>query len=537
MFGVPKNLWKELLFGSQGREKLLIGAEKVYKAVSATMGPAGKLAVFEDGTQVFPRTTKDGVSVARNIILKDNAEQIGASMVIQAASRQVKDSGDGTTLVTVLAYNMIKNGLAAIYSGVNPAQLRKGIDTGIREIIEALKSISVKIKPKDLKFIAKIAMNGDEQTAELIAEAIEKTGKLGVVTHDRAKDQDDHHVEYIEGYEWGAGNIYQEFVNQANGTCEELNPAIILSDSPLAWGDDLQKLYEIVQRRPTFVICNEVRDEALQAMVKNLAKGIRIIPVRIGGLPKEREYILQDLKAITGASIVGQKTGKLWKNITEADVGQCEKLMTHPGKTRIYGGSKEAVAERVKFLEAKKKLLSEDKHEVELIEKSMAKLTGGMAIIRIGGSTESEQTEIMDRVDDAIHACRSAEEEGIVPGGGVALLQCKTAHGKTVAISPLSKDANIGRDIVLKAIECQAAKILENADIRPDLVIEKILSGERAGYDIYKENSEVKSMIDQGIVDPTKVIRTALLNAASVAKMILQSEVVIIDNEIKSDKK
>lgn len=516
---------KEIRFNKHALNKIYNGVHKVYSAVSPTMGPAGNLVIFDDMGTVYPRSTKDGVTVAQQVSLEDHAENQGASLLIQAANRQVNDSGDGTTLVVVLAHEMIKEGIKAMKRGVNPTLLREGIDTQIKIVISHLKRMSISVDEKGITNVARIATNGNVMLAKLISDAVNKVGKEGLVTKERAKNTNQHEVEYAEGYEFACGNIYREFVNNNKGTCELESPLVIVSDKPLAWGKDLEHIAKLVDKRPTAIFCETIKDEALQGMVNNVKNGYRIIPIRPGALPMERRYRLADIAALTGAFYMSDHTAMDYKDLKEEHLGTCERIVSRPKKTVLFGGDKESIERRVKELKLTRGI-KDDEQELEYIDKSIAKLKGGMAIIRVGGSSETEQDEILDRVDDAIHACKSAQEEGIVAGGGVALLQILNKLTNIFS----NKDKSMGATVVNKALEAPARKILSNADIKPNKFIDEIKKSSALGYNLFARSLlRVQSMVGFEVIDPTKVLRTGLLNASSVAKMVLQSKVLISD--------
>jgi len=506
---------KELYFNNEAIQPLLTGAEKVYKAVSSTYGIAGHLVGFDSPNSVYPRFSKDGVSVSRQIALPDKAENIGAMLLIQAANKQVSDTGDGTTLTVILAYEIIKAGLKSVNSGVNPTVLRNEINECVGRIIEKLTLASIKVTPKLLHDVAIISCNNDSKLGGLIADAILKVGEYGVVTHDKSKTGCTY-TEYSDGYQFNYGIKYQQFItNQRKQILELENPLVIISEKPLSWGDDLNKLVQASNKKPIVIINDELSEdgEAFQTILEAAKKGFRLYVIKTNiNEPMRRKYVLDDLATLCGTKVYT----KGWAKFEKSDFGTCEKIVSMPSKTTII--TDKVALRRIKELKVSLSNTDNDA-EKELIKESIARLSNGVATIRVSGATETEQLEILDRVDDAIRACKSAQEEGVIDGGGVALL--KTANGFN-QLAP-------GWNIILEAIQKPIAKLLSNANLKSDLIVEKILTGEAKGYDIFSGETTKTSMIENNIIDPLKVVRTALINAVSVASIVLQTNVLITD--------
>jgi len=507
---------RDIIFDDEVTKKLFFGAEKVYKAVSATYGIGGHLVGYESyqGT-VYPKFTKDGVSVARQIILADQAENIGALLLIQAANKQVQDTGDGTTLTVVLAYEIIKAGLKAINAGVNPTILRRNIEQTTARVIESLTAASIKATPELLRNVATISCNNDSVMGNMIADAVLKVGECGIVSHDKSKTGKTY-VEYSNGYEFNHGIKWREFItNLSKATLEVNNPLVVVTDKTLSWGNDLNKIVQAANKRPLIIISDEfVEDsEAFQAILKGRKEGYQIFNIKTNiNAPIQRKYMLDDIAAICGTEVYSKE----WLSFTEADFGTCDKITSAFNKTTIIGAEP---TRRVSELTASLSNIDEP-YEMDLAKESIAKLTGGMAIIRVYAPTESELNELIDRVDDSIRATKSAQEEGVVNGGGVALL-------KAIPFPRFD-------DIVIDAIQKPIAKLLSNANHKSDLIIEKILHCEAQGYNVFNGETTEDSMIEQNICDPLKVIRSALLNAVSVASIALQTNVLItVDKESK----
>jgi chaperonin GroEL len=522
---------KSFRFSKEARDKLLSGARIVHDAVGATMGPSGQLVAFNMPTSLYPALTKDGVSVASMIALKDEQENIGAMMLIQAARKQVIEAGDGTTLTVILSYKIFSKGVDALGKGTDFVEITRGIREATKRLETIIRNHARTSTPADIVHIATIATNNDVQLGHIIADAVNKTGIHGIVAYAKS-DTDQHKCEFVDGYQWNSGIEYKEFTNSPNGLFLE-NPLILVTDQVISYADELVPIIARIQEYypgkkpdkfpPLVIIGREVRGDAMTAIIGNLTKELCFIyHIRPGGglMTKEQEYCLRDICALTGAAYISEKSGIRIKDVSYAQLGTCAQLVSGREKTvlRAVINKSKAVEERIKFLKDTKANIT-DELEKKYCDTSIAKLLGGMATIMVGGKTSSEQQEVMDRVDDAIKSCRAAQEEGIVRGGGVAML---TAFREFV---PENKGEQILADVLLYPAE----KILGNAHIKDSKkIIENIIDGKCNGYNI-ETGKVAKDMFDMGIVDPAKVVVNALKNAASVAALMLQTDVIITD--------
>lgn len=511
---VPKNI----IFDDEVIVKLVTGAEKAYKAVSATYGIGGHFVGFESSNSVYPKFTKDGVSVARQIVLPAPAENIGALLLIQAANKQVEQTGDGTTLTVVLAYEIIKAGLKAISMGINPAILRSEITNTLSIIIKKLIELSIPSSPELLRNVATIAANNNEALGTIIANAVTDVGKYGVVTHDRSKTGKTY-VQYSDGYSFDNGIKWREFVTNAQTqTLEIENPLILVSDKQIAHGNHINKISKIANKRSLIIINDNYQEdcEAHVAVLASFKEGHRIYNIKTNiGDPMRRKYALEDIAALCNTEVYRGE----WVSIADSNFGNCTKVVSSFSKTTITGTQ---VDRRVNELKASLSNVDSE-YEIDLIKESIAKLSNGVATIFVGGATEVEHKELADRVDDAIRACVSAQEEGVVDGGGVALINVLKTFLKDTEGFTLSSGDRIFFEVLQKPIQ----KILSNANMKSDLIVEKILKDEAHGYNINTGLSTKESMIVSHVIDPLKVVRTALINATSVASIMLQTNVLI----------
>lgn len=517
---LPKNFY----FNGTAMRKLMKGAEKVYNAVSVTAGASGNLVMMNDASSVFPRATKDGVTVASNIYLKDEAENFGAMQLIQASREQVKESGDGTTLTIILAYEFLKRGMKAIKCGADPVGIIKGMKTAVDKVISQLEADSKETTDEDIIDVATVACNGNRDIGKIISDAIIKVGRNGIVSH-ASSFTGKTFVEYSEGYQWDRGYEYTQFMNNSlTGTMDFDNPLILVTDMPMAFGSDLAKAASIAKNRPLIIIAEDVKDEALASMVseENRQQGYRFATIKVGGHDKKAKFVLEDIAGLTGATVISRENGLTFDTLEEKHLGTCDKISSsYLEKTIIHGGN------TGKRLGELKNIKTEDEYLKDLIKNSIAKLDGGLAVIKVYAHSETERKEIIDRVDDAIKACRSAQEEGIVNGGGVALLKVKPRF------VGLDKNVQRGGKIIYDSIDAPAKKILSNANAPLKIVKEIKDNNHYSGYSLEKRKV-FSNMFALGIVDPVKVIRTALLNALSVSVMLLQSKVLIIDKGVQN---
>jgi chaperonin GroEL len=531
---------KEIIFHDAVSDKLLKGAEIVAKAVGSTMGPSGKRVIFGDNpNRLWPWVTKDGVTVAREIILKDSYEKIGADLLIQAANYQLYQTGDGTTLTTILAHEIYKEGIKYINADVNRTELIEGIDLGIRCVLDYLKSQKVDCSDKHITNIAKIACNNDEGLGIIISEAIKKVGTYGIVDKELSDDLD-HSVRYIHGLHWDGGINNLAFINQTNKSLQLSNPIILLTDNCFSRGDEITPIIRLVHEncensRPLVFICPKIQDEALAVLTKScedFKQGNKeflfmpwLMPEGMMGTFKQKN-VMRDIAAFTGAKYIESELGMRPQDVTFEMLGRCNTLKSYGDKTILKDGFGDST-KRIKYLGSELKNTS-DKYDKDEYVKSLSRLNANYAVIRVGGANESEKQEILERVDDALRATKCAIEEGIVSGGGVALILCKK-----IAIEKQIGKLSHGEEIIWKAIERPLKTILTNANRNPDYLIEKILNGESSGYDLNDTAllNGKKDMIDIGVVDPIKVVRTALLNAVSVAKLMLHTDTLIVNKD------
>lgn len=535
---------KKITHGNEAQDKLLAGAKIVADIVGMTMGPGGKLACYDSPYMSWPIVTKDGVSVAREVILEDKQEKLGADLVRQAANTQLEASGDGTTLASVLSYEILAQGLKLIRSGLNPHKVRQGIKLGVKDIVQELKEMAIPIKhtAKDYARIATIACNGDKELGDLIGEAIYKAGKYGVVTH--TKGDKDHHELIIEkGYHWDSGvDAYYFNDNQGMSHPETL---ILVTDHRLRWGKDIKSIAlkvkeysdEVGYMVPLLIVCPEISGEARSNLINaNDTAGYKIVHSAPEGIASQQKQCMKDIAAFTGATYLSEELGVLPTRFDIEHLGWAGEVKATRLKTIIT-----PKLNTNKDLDTYIKQISlsldqtKDAGEKKMLEKSLARLTGGFAIIKAGASIDSDRVEIMDRMDDAIKATNAAKEEGIVPGGGVALLMAKQSIIDNSGIADYGNDVKSGYNLILKAVERPIRQILSNSDNEDSsFIISKLMSRVISAYSVDGENlvSGV-TMNKLGIIDPVKVIRTALEISASVAGQMLQTGGIItrIDDE------
>jgi len=499
---------KTLIFNDDVSDKFLEGAKAVYDAVTTTMGPGGNFVVFEESNRLYPTITKDGVSVARRIQLKDKFADMSAQLMIESANKQVHETGDGTTLTILLTFELYKAGIEALKTKKNRAEFKAELQKSVDKVQKRLKEVAIPITPEMLVDIATISCNNDKELGLMIADAITKVGPLGIVTAGKS-NKSCNFIEHSHGYSWKRGVEYPEFMTKV-GKLEYPECMIVVTNEPINWATDLVKLIEIVGLEPTVIIAPHIKDEAMGAIRHNTQKGnCRLAVISPEAIGESQMYELLDICALTGAKMLSAETGNQLRNIKAEDIGKCISLTSNMQKdTTIISENLDTYHDRIEELKA----LLISKHgqpEENMIKNSLAKLTGGIAEIKVHASTETEQREIMDRVDDAILACRSAIEEGIVEGGGVALN--KIALELNWDISP----------VIYNVLRKPIRKILKNADFEEDVIVD-IIDNARA-YVAEKRNVSDDGMITLGVIDPVKVIRTALNNAISISGLLLQT--------------
>src|SRR4249919_2790510 len=520
---------KEVRFGDDARVKMFRGVNILANAVKATLGPKGRNAVL-DKSFGAPTVTKDGVSVAKEIELKDKFENMGAQMVKEVASNTSDEAGDGTTTATVLAQAIVREGLKAVAAGANPMDIKRGIDKAVETCTEELKKLS---KPcKDAKAIAQvgtISANADESIGKTIADAMEKVGKEGVITVDEGSGLENE-LDVVEGMQFDRGYLSPYFINnQQNQTAELENPYILLYDKKISNIREMLPLLEGVAKagRPLLVVAEDVEGEALATLVVNTIRGIiKVAAVKAPGFGDRRKAMLQDIAILTGGVVISDEVGLSLEKATLNDLGEAKKVLVEKENTTLIDGAGKAsdIKARVESVRQQIEEATSD-YDKEKLQERVAKLSGGVAVIKVGASTEIEMKEKKARVEDALHATRAAVEEGVVPGGGVALIRALAAVGK---LKGANEDQNHGIVIALRAMEAPLREIVTNAGEEPAVVLNKVKEGQGAfGYNA--ANGEFGDMIEFGILDPTKVTRTALQNAASIAGLMITTEAMVAE--------
>ena len=525
---------KDIKFNLDARDGLRRGVDQLANTVKVTLGPKGRNVVI-DKAFGGPHITKDGVTVAKEIELADRLENMGAQMLKQVASKTNDLAGDGTTTATVLAQAIVKEGLKNVAAGANPLDLKRGIDKAVAATVENLKKQAQKVgnDPEKIKQVAAISANNDETIGELISEAFSKVGKEGVITVEEAKGMDTT-VDVVEGMQFDRGYISPYFVTNAdkmNAVLED--PFVLLYDKKISSMKELLPILEpVVQAgRSLMIIAEDVDGEALATLVDNRICGtIKVCAVKAPGFGDRRKAMLEDIAILTGGTVISEERGYTLENSTVEMLGTARTVTVDKDNTTIVGGkgSAKAIQERVKQIKAQIETTTSD-YDREKLQERLAKLAGGVAVLYVGAASEVEMKEKKDRVDDALHATRAAVEEGIVPGGGVALVRAKDAIKKVKAEN---KDEQTGVEIVLRAIEEPLRTIVDNAGGEGSVVVAKVEAG-KGDYGFNAKTDEYVNMFKAGIIDPTKVTRVALENAASVAGMILTTEAAVID--IKED--
>jgi chaperonin GroEL len=525
---------KEISFDRDAREKLKSGVDALANAVKVTLGPRGRNVVIQKSFGA-PQVTKDGVSVAKEIELEDAVENMGAQMVKEVASKTSDLAGDGTTTATVLAQAMITAGLKNVAAGANPMDLKRGIDAAVKVVVEDLKKQSEKIGDDfdKIQQVAAISANNDDEIGTLIADAMKRVSKDGVITVEEAKGTDTY-VEEVLGMQFDRGYLSPYFVtNTENMTTEYENPLILIHDKKIS---NLQEMLPILEKaagsgRPLLIIAEDVESQALGVLVVNrLRGGLKIVAVKAPGFGDRRKAMLEDIAILTGGQVISEEKGFTLEKAQMSDLGTCEKITVDKDNTTIVNGKgkKEDIEARVAMIKSQIETTTSD-YDKEKLQERLAKLAGGVAVLNVGAPTEVEMKEKKDRVDDALHATRAAIEEGIVAGGGVALIRAiKSIEG----MKGKNDDETIGMGIVRKALEAPIRVIAENAGQEGSVVFQKVY--ESAGAHGYNARTDVyEDLKVAGVVDPTKVTRVALENAASIAGMVLMTECVINDKPEK----
>ena len=527
---------KDIKFDIDAREGLKRGVDALANAVKVTLGPKGRNVIISKSFG-SPQVTKDGVSVAKEIELEDALENMGAQMVKEVASKTNDLAGDGTTTATVLAQAIVKEGLKNVASGANPMDLKRGIDKAVVKIVEHLAKQAKEVgsSSEKIRQVASISANNDDTIGELIAQAFEKVGKEGVITVEEAKGTDTY-VDVVEGMQFDRGYLSPYFVTDSEKMVAELDrPYILLYDKKISTMKDLLPVLEPVAQsgKPLLIIAEDIDGEALATLVVNKLRGtLRIAAVKAPGFGDRRKAMLEDIAILTGGTVIAEERGFTLENATVDMLGTAERVSIDKDNTTIVNGAgkSEDIKARAAQIKAQIENTTSD-YDREKLQERLAKLSGGVAVLYIGAASEVEMKEKKDRVDDALHATRAAVEEGIVAGGGIALLRAKNALAK---LKPANADEETGIKIILKALEAPLRTIVENAGVEGSVIVARVLDASRDAYGYNAKTGTYTDMFKAGIIDPKKVTRVALENAASVAGMILTTECALVD--IKEDK-
>jgi chaperonin GroEL len=520
---------KDVRFSDDARSRMLRGVNILANAVKVTLGPKGRNAVLEKSFGA-PTVTKDGVSVAKEIELKDKFENMGAQMVKEVASNTSDEAGDGTTTATVLAQAIVREGLKAVAAGANPMDVKRGIDKAVVSATEELRKLS---KPcKDQKAIAQvgtISANSDESIGKTIADAMEKVGKEGVITVEEGTSLQNE-LDVVEGMQFDRGYLSPYFINnQANQTAELDNPYILLYDKKISNVREMLPLLEGIAKagRPLLVVAEDVEGEALATLVVNTIRGIvKVAAVKAPGFGDRRKAMLQDIAVLTGGTVIAEEVGLTLEKATLNDLGQAKKIVVEKENTTVIDGHGKAAEIKARIAQIKQQIEeATSDYDKEKLQERMAKLSGGVAVIKVGAATEIEMKEKKARVEDALHATRAAVEEGVVPGGGVALIRAQKALEK---LEGSNEDQAIGIKLLSRAIEEPLRQIVANAGEDAAVVLADVKKG-KGTYGYNAATGEYGDMLDMGILDPTKVTRLALQNAASVAGLLLTTEVMVAE--------
>jgi len=522
---------KDVKFSSDARDRMLRGVDILANAVKVTLGPKGRNVVLEKSFGA-PRITKDGVTVAKEIELADKFENMGAQMVREVASKASDVAGDGTTTATVLAQAIVKEGAKAVAAGMNPMDLKRGIDLAVAEAVKDIQARAKKVaSSEEIAQVGTISANGDASIGEMIAQAMQKVGNEGVITVEEAKTAETE-LDVVEGMQFDRGYLSPYFITNAEKMIAELeDPYILIHEKKLSSLQSLLPILEAVVQtsKPLLIVAEDIEGEALATLVVNkLRGGLKIAAVKAPGFGDRRKAMLEDIAILTAGQTISEDLGIKLENVTLDMLGRAKRIRIDKESTTIIdgAGSTQDIEARVGQIKAQIEETTSD-YDREKLQERLAKLAGGVAVIRVGGSTEIEVKEKKDRVDDAMHATRAAVEEGIVPGGGTALLRAKAAVAKLTSDNP---DVKSGINIVLRALEAPIRQIAENAGVEGSTVVGKI--NDNTASDTFGFNAQTEEFVDllqAGIVDPAKVVRTALQNAASVAGLLVTTEAMVAE--------
>jgi chaperonin GroEL len=521
---------KEIRFHQDARERILQGVNTLANAVRVTLGPKGRNVLIEKSWG-SPTVTKDGVTVAKEIELSDKFENMGAQMVREVASKTSDVAGDGTTTATVLAQAIFREGSKLVAAGHNPMDLKRGVDRAVASVVEELKKLSKSTRDsEEIAQVGTVSANGDETIGKMLAEAMEKVGKEGVITVEEAKSMDST-LEVVEGMQFDRGYLSPYFVTDTERMEAALEePVILLHEKKISSMKDLLPVLEQIARqgKPLLIVAEEVEGEALATLVVNKIRGtLSVCAVKAPGFGDRRKAMLEDMAILTGGQVISEELGLKLENVTLKDLGRAKKVVVDKDNTTLIdgAGAKKAIEGRCAEIRAQIEKTTSD-YDKEKLQERLAKLAGGVAVVKVGAATEAEMKEKKARVEDALHATRAAVEEGIVPGGGVALIRAQRAldalEGK------LSTEQAAGVSIIRRSVEEPLRRIAENAGVEGSIVVDKVKNG-KGGFGFNAQTEEYEDLVKAGVIDPTKVVRSALQNAASVAALLLTTEAMVAE--------
>ncbi len=521
---------KDVRFSTDARDRMLRGVDILNNAVKVTLGPKGRNVIL-DKSYGAPRITKDGVTVAKEIELEDKFENMGAQMVREVASKTNDLAGDGTTTATVLAASIMKEGLKLVAAGMNPMDLKRGIDIAVTAVVKDIERRAKKVQSsEEIAQIGTIASNGDRSIGKMIAEAMKKVGNEGVITVEEAKTAETE-LDVVEGMQFDRGYLSPYFITNAEKMIAELeDPYILIHEKKLSSLQAMLPILEAVVQsgKPLLIVAEDIDGEALATLVVNkLRGGLKVAAVKAPGFGDRRKAMLEDIAVLTTGTLIAEDLGIKLENVTLQMLGRAKRVRIEKENTTIIDGAgkKQDIEARIAQIKAQIEETTSD-YDKEKLQERLAKLAGGVAVIRVGGSTEVEVKEKKDRVDDAMHATKAAVEEGIVPGGGVALLRAKAAIGK---LSDDNTDVQSGINIVLKALESPIRQIAENSGVEGSIVVGKVLANKSQAFGFDAQTEQYVDMLSAGIVDPAKVVRVALQDAASIAGLMITTEAMVAE--------
>ena len=524
---------KQIIYGEQSRQAILRGVNQLADAVKVTLGPKGRNVVL-DKKFGSPTITKDGVTVAKEIDLKDPLENMGAQMVREVASKTSDVAGDGTTTATVLAQAIYREGARNVVAGANPMELKRGIEKAVEAMTAEIKKMAKPVKGKAIAQVGTISANSDETIGKILAEAMERVGKEGVITVEEAKSMETV-LEVVEGMQFDRGYLSPYFVTdpeRMEAVLEE--PLILLNEKKISSMKDLLPVLEQVARqgKPLLLVAEEIEGEALATLVVNKIRGtLQVASVKAPGFGNRRKSMLQDMAILTGGQVISEELGLKLENVTLKDLGRAKRVVVDKDNTTIIdgAGAKKAIEGRCNEIRAQIEKTTSD-YDREKLEERLAKLAGGVAVVKVGAATETEMKEKKARVEDALHATPAAVEEGIVPGGGVALLRAQS----TLDGLALKGEQAAGVNIIRRALEEPMRRIAENAGVEGSIVVDKVMNG-KGGFGFNAQTEEYEDLVKAGVIDPTKVVRAALQNASSVASLLLTTECMVAEKPKKEE--